>query len=86
MDKGCIIEKEIPFSILCLFLGTCGVVFDNGIGEFVFYFHILVFKYFIKQASTFKISNISYYYFYHFAIVFFKYIIFSHKRFYINFS
>ena len=72
MDKGCIMEREILFSVLCLCLGTCGGAFNNGIGEFVFYFHILVFKYFIKRDSTFEILNISSSYFYHFAIVFFQ--------------
>ena len=70
----------------CMFIfGTCGVVFNKGIGGLVFYFHILVFQYFIKRESTFKILNIFYYYFYHFAIFFFKYIVFSHKHLYINF-
>ena len=53
MDKGCIIEKEIHF----ILLGSCGVVFNKGIAGFVFYFHILVFQYFIKQESAFKILN-----------------------------
>ena len=65
-------------------LGTCGVVFNKGIGGFVFYFHILVFQYFIKQEITFKTLNIFYYFFLSFYNFFFKYIIFSHERININ--
>ena len=69
MDKGCIIEKEIPFIFLSLFLGSCAAVFNKGIGGFAFYFHILVFQYFVKRESTFKTLNIFYYYFFfHFTI------------------
>ena len=74
-------EKETVFVFLCIFLGTCGVVFNKGIGGFVFYFHILGFQFFIKWESTFNILNISSYYFCHLTNFFFKYIIFSHKSF-----
>ena len=64
--------KEIPF----IFFVSCGVVFIKGIRGFPFYFHILVFQYFIKRESTFKILYIFYHYFYHFTNFF---IIFSHN-------
>ena len=57
MDKGCIMEKEIPLIFLRLFLGSCGFVFNRGIGEFVFHFHTLVFQYFIRRESTFFSST-----------------------------
>ena len=49
--------KRNSFHFLCLFLVTCGVVFNIEIGEFVFYFYILIFQYLIKREreSTFKI-------------------------------
>ena len=59
--------KRNTFYFLFLFLGTCGVVFNKEIGEFVFYFDILVFQYFIKRENTFKILNIFYNYFYNFT-------------------
>ena len=62
--------KRNTFYCFMFILGTYGVVFSNG----------------IERKSTCKILNIFYYHLYHFEIVFFKYIIFSHKRFYINFS
>ena len=76
--------KRNTFYFLCLFLGSCGVVFHKGIGAFAFYFHILVFQYFVKRESTFKILNVVSYYFYNFTF-FFEYIIFSHTRLCINF-
>ena len=78
-------EKEIHFMFLRLFLGTSGIVFNKGIGGFVFYFHILGFQYFMERGSAFNILNCFCYYFHHFTIFLFKYIIFSHKSFYINF-
>ena len=37
MDKGCIMEKELPFIFLCLLFGTCEVVFNKGIEGLVFF-------------------------------------------------
>ena len=59
--------KRSTFYFFWLFLGSCRVVFKRGIGEFVFYFHVLVFQYFIKREITFKISDVFYYYRYHFT-------------------
>ena len=47
-----------------------GVMFNKEIGGFLFYFHILVFQYFIKRESTFKTFKYFLYYFYHFTIFF----------------
>ena len=50
-------KRNSYFIVLCLFLGTCGLVF-KGIRRFVFCFHILGFQYFIKRENTFDILNI----------------------------
>ena len=53
-------KKEIAFIFRYLFLDTFGVAFNKGLP---FNFYILVFQYFIKRKTTFKILNIFYYYF-----------------------
>ena len=79
MDKDCIMKK-IAFIFWYLFLDTFGVAFNKGLP---FNFYILVFQYFIKRKTTFKILIffiiISSFY------IFFKYIIFSHKGFHIDY-
>ena len=60
--QGLHYRKRNTFYFLWLFLGSCGVEFNKGIGGFIFYFHILGFQYFIKRESTIKIFNIFYYY------------------------
>ena len=57
-EQGLHYGKKKTIIFLCLFLGSCGVVFNKGIGGFVFYFHILVFQYFIKRENAFKILSI----------------------------